>query len=379
MPKSHALEATNRLKRMTNRIECIKSSAIRKIMDKASQRSEVVNLSIGQPDFLVPKEVKDSLKKSIDDNYTGYTPSAGITGLRDKIIKKHNTEDAIVTSGVTAAIFLTYSTLLEAGDELIIPEPYFVVYPDLCKFLNAKPVIVNTNKDFSLDIKAIESAITNKTKAIIINHPNNPTGKIYSQEELSELVQIANENDLWIISDEVYEAFDYENKFQSIKELYEKVIVLNGFSKNLSMTGLRIGYATGPREIIKDMVKLQQYSFVCAPSISQWAVLENFDLKINETIEKFRKRRNRVYDKLNRHFNLTFPRGAFYFFLGLPKNVTGEEFADKCLENNLLIVPGEAFTKEKNYVRISYATDPNTLDRGCEILIKTLNEMKNGT
>lgn len=363
---------------MTKRIDCIKSSAIRKIMDKASQLDNVINFSIGQPDFGVPEYIKNSIKESLNNDQTSYTPSAGITSLRNKITNKHNTEDAIVTSGVTAAIFLTYSALLEEGDELIILQPHFVVYPDLCKCLNANPVIVPTTNDFSPDINAIKQAITSKTKAILINHPNNPTGTIYDKQILQEIADLAGKNNLWIISDEVYETFDYENKFHSMKEFYDKCIILNGFSKNFAMTGLRVGYATGPKEVIQDMIKLQQYTFVCAPSIAQHAVDNNFNAE-NKAVQDFKKRRDFIYQELKDSFNTIKPEGAFYYFLQLPEKITGEEFAEKCLEKKLLVVPGEAFSTEKNYIRISYATDFESIKRGVKLLKETLEELKNGT
>ena len=343
-------------------------------MDKASQIDNIINFSIGQPDFQIPEKIKKSLKNSIDKNQTGYSPSAGIKELREKIIKKHKTEDAIITSGVTAAIFLTYSALLQAGEELIVISPYFVVYPDLCQFLGAKAKIAETNKDFTINIENIKQKITNKTKAIIINHPNNPTGKIYSKKELLEIAEIAKENNLWIISDEVYEDFDYEKKFTSLKKFHKKTIILNGFSKNFAMTGLRLGYATGPKEIIGDMIKLQQYTFVCAPSISQWAANENFYLK-ETPISDFKKRRDYIYKKLKKHFGTINPEGAFYFLLQLPENINGETFSEECLKRKLLVVPGKAFGSPKNYIRISYATSMKDIKKGTDILIETLEKL----
>ncbi len=343
-------------------------------MDKASQISDVIDFSIGQPDFKVPEKIKSSLKDAIDMDITGYSSSSGISSLKEKIKKKHGTDDCIVTSGVTAAIFLSYSALLGEGDELIIISPYFVVYPDMCEFLGAKPVIVESKEDFSLDLNSIEEAINERTRAIIVNHPNNPTGKIYSNQEVKELSKIAKKNNLWIISDEVYENFDYEDKFNSLSCFYDKTVILNGFSKCFSMTGLRLGYAAGPKRVIEDMTKLQQYTFVCAPSISQYSVNENFQL--NETpVNVFRERRNFIYEKLKNHFKTIMPEGAFYFFLGLPEGINGEVFSQECLRRGLLVVPGEAFSKRRNYIRISYATDMENIRKGVEILIETLKKL----
>jgi aspartate aminotransferase/aminotransferase len=359
---------------MTKRVDCIHSSGIRKVFEKAASIKNIISFGIGQPDFHVPEEIKKSMINSINENKTGYTQSGGIAGLREKILKKYAgkkfAESAIVTSGVSGAIFLSYSALLEKGDELIVFDPYFVMYPDLCSFLGAKPVIVKTNKDFSINIENLKKAVTKKTKAIIINSPNNPTGAVYSRKELEEVVKVARKNKLWIISDEVYEDFDYDNKFTSIGELYDKSIVMSGFSKNFALTGLRVGYAVGPKKVIDDMTKLQQYTFVCAPSIAQHAVNENFNLDIRKNIEKFKKRRDFVYEKLKGHFDVVKPSGAFYFFIRLPKGISGDKFVDKCLKEGLLVVPGSSFSKSNNCFRISYAVGNKQLAKGIEILIK---------
>ncbi|MCK4650155.1 aminotransferase class I/II-fold pyridoxal phosphate-dependent enzyme [Candidatus Pacearchaeota archaeon] len=246
----------------------------------------------------------------------------------------------------------------------------------MCNFLNAKPVIVKTNPDFTINIENLKQAISPKTKAILINSPNNPTGYVYSKKELEQIVEIAEQNDLWIISDEIYEDFDYENKFVSVGELYDKAIVLGGFSKKFALTGLRLGYIIGPKQIIDDMIKLQQYTYVCAPSIVQYAVAKNFNIDISSEIDSFKKRRDIIYDLLKNSFEITKPSGAFYIYPKLPKEISATSFSKKCLENNLIIVPGSAFSKTDNYFRISYATSKDELKRGAQVLIKTINEMK---
>lgn len=361
---------------MTKRIDCIKSSAIRKVFEKAAKLKNVVNLSIGQPDFPVPQKLKESMINAINENKTGYTPSAGIHELQNKLLEKNPwAESVIVTSGVSGGIFLSFSTLLEEGDELIIFDPYFVMYPDLCSFLNAKPVIVKTKKDYSIDFDALEKAITLKAKAILVNSPNNPSGHVCEKDEIEKLIAVAKKHDLWIISDEVYESFDYDYKFTSLGPLYPKSIVLNGFSKNLAMTGLRIGYALGPKKIIDDMVRLQQYSFVCAPSISQHAVIENLDIDISEQVDKFKKRRDLIYDKLKDHFDIVESEGAFYYYIKLPDGITGEEFSEKCIQKSLLVVPGFAFSKQDDHIRISYAASDEDLRKGIDILIEVKNSL----
>lgn len=368
---------------MTRRVDKINASIIRKIFDKAALMKNVVNLSIGQPDLPVPQNTKEAMVRAVMADKNSYTPSAGLKNLQDKILRKYSglkcAESAIVTSGVSGGIFLSYACLLEEGDEIIILSPYFVMYPDLASFMNVKPVIVESHQDFSPDLAKIKRAITKKTKAIIINSPNNPTGYVWSKNELKELALIAKTNNLWIISDEVYEIFDYENKFETMAKYYDKTIILNGYSKSLALTGLRIGYAVGPREIIADMIKLQQYTFVCAPSIAQYGVEETIDsLKIVDMIKRFKKRRDFIYQELKDSFRISRPNGAFYYFIPLPKGLKAENFAEKCLQKKLLVVPGIAFTKNKGrqqYFRISYAVDEKILKKGMKIIKQVLKEI----
>ncbi len=370
---------------MTRRADSIKASVIRKIFDKAAMIKGVVNLSIGQPDLPVPEITKQAMIRAIQNNKTGYTPSVGLKSLQEKILSKYSglkcAESVIVTSGVSGGIFLTYACLLEEGDEIIVISPYFVMYPDLANFMNIKPVIVESKTDFSPDLNKIKKAITKKTRAIIINSPNNPTGYILNENELKTIAKIARDNDLWIISDEVYEVFDYEKKFQTMAKYYDKTIVLNGYSKSLALTGLRIGYAVGPKEVIADMIKLQQYTFVCAPSITQYAVDETFNLmNVQKMVHCFKKRRNFVFKELNKNLKLLKPAGAFYYFIPLPTKIKSEFFVEKCLEKKLLVVPGEAFmTKEKGqkYFRISYAVDEKTLKKGIKIIREVLKALEN--
>lgn len=366
---------------MTKRLDSIRSSAIRKVFDKAASIKDVINLSIGQPDFLVPENTKKAMIEAIEENKTGYTPSAGIPILREKILSKYSgqkyAESVVITSGVSGAILLTYSALLEEGDEIVILDPYFVMYPDIAKFLGAVPIIVGANPDFSINLDNIKKAISAKTKAIMINSPNNPTGYVYSEEELRRVVEIAKKHDLWIISDEVYEDFDYEKRFISMGKLYDKTIVMSGYSKNLALTGLRVGYAVGPKEIIEDMIKLQQYTFVCAPSIVQYAIAKSMDsIDLVEQLKKFKNRRDLVYEGLKKNFNISKPQGAFYYLVPLPQEIGMDIFIDKCLERSLLVVPGYAFSEKGNYFRISYAVDEKNLEKGINILNEIVEELK---
>jgi len=350
---------------MSKRVDSIEESGIRKSFDKAASMKNVVNLGIGQPDFEVPVEVKEGIKKALDDGATRYTPSAGLSELRSKIEKKHGFGKAIVTVGTSGAILLSYSVLLDPGDEIVIFDPYFVIYPNMCKYLGVKPVYVKCNDDFSVDFSLLEKAITPKTKAIMVNSPGNPTGYVMSSEEVDKIVAVAKKHDLWIISDEVYADFDYDGKFTSFGGKYEKVVVLGGFSKNFALTGMRCGYAVAPSSVIEDMIKLQQYSFVCSPSAVQKGICDNFDVSISNQIKKFKERRDYVYEELKDKFNLVKPSGAFYFFI---KVSDGDEFVDKCISKGLLVVSAGPFSLKNDHFRISYAVDDKELKKGIEIL-----------
>lgn len=365
---------------MSKRTNSIEESGIRKIFDKAASIKNVVNLSIGQPDFPVNDAVKEGIIKAIRENKTGYTPSGGIAELRQKILAKYKLENSkemssIVTVGTSGAIFLAYSTLLDEGDEMIIFDPYFVMYPTICRFLGAKSIIVKTNGDYSINFAALEKAITKKTKAIMLNSPCNPSGYVCTSDEIKKLCAIAKKHDLWIISDEVYEHFDYEKRFVSVAGYHKKAVILGGFSKNFALTGLRCGYAVAPLDVINDMVKLQQFTFVCAPSAVQHAVCENFEYDISKQIEMFKKRRDFVYESLRRHYAVVKPTGAFYFLIKLPANISGTKFSDLCLKKGLLVVPGESFGLKDDCFRISYAVSDEVLKKGVEILVEIAKEI----
>jgi aspartate aminotransferase len=359
------------------RIDRIKKSGIRELFEKATEKKDLINLGIGEPDLKVPDLIKKEIIKSLNNNETKYVPTSGVEKLKNKILNKYSYNSVIITPGVSSAIFYAYSVLFEKKDELIIFDPYFVVYPNLCRFLNIKPTIVKTNDDFSINFENLKNSISKKTKGIMINSPNNPSGHVISKTEMEKIIDVARKNDLWIISDEIYEAFDYENKFVSVDGKYDKAIILNGFSKIYSMTGLRLGYAIGPKNVIDDMTKLQQYTCVSASSICQFA-LANVDeskIDIKERIEIYKERREYVYEKLKDHYEIIKPEGAFYMYIKTPKNLTGTNFSQICLENNLLVVPSKTFSLEDKYFRISFGTDDITLKKACDKLIEIRNKL----
>jgi aspartate/methionine/tyrosine aminotransferase len=360
---------------LSSRINKVEASGIRKVFDMAMALGpKATNLSIGQPHFRVPMLLKKEAKKAISKNFNSYLPTQGYEPLREKIATKLKTknnitaskEDIIISSGVSGALYLLFASTLNPEDEVILPDPYFVLYKELLAYFGIKIVTHDTYPDFHLKPKEIEKLITPKTKMIIVNSPNNPTGMVYSQSELTELSQIADKHNLLVLSDEIYEDFDYEKKFFSIGSIYTKTITLSGFSKNLAITGWRLGYAHGPSEIIKAMSKLQMYTFVCAPSFAQVAVSEIMDKAID--IYDYTENRNYLYKNLKNHYEIRMPEGAFYAYLKIPDSIP--DFLNKIFEQGLLVVPGEVFSSFKNYFRLSFAVKPSVLKNGVAILKK---------
>ncbi|MBD3300100.1 MAG: aminotransferase class I/II-fold pyridoxal phosphate-dependent enzyme [Candidatus Moranbacteria bacterium] len=363
---------------ISERIRQMKESGIRKIFNQAaSLKGEIINFSIGQPDFLANEKLKSNLKKAVDQNKNTYTPTLGIPELRKRIAQKLNQknnipakeEEIIVTSGASGGIFLALGCLIDPGDEVILPDPYFVLYKQILTFLGAKIIYNDTYPDFRLNLKKLKSQITKKTKLVIINSPNNPTGMVYSKQELSELKKILQPQKIPVLSDEIYEPFDYDKKFFSIASIYKKTITINGFSKTHSITGWRIGYLhTFDKKLLDQINKLQQYTFVCAPSMVQFALCDSFGSNLNKHIRKYKQKRDYLFENLKNKFNLNRTQGAFYAFVEIPKNQ--KNFHQKLLQKNILTVPGSVFSEKASHFRISFAVADEVLEKGVEILKK---------
>jgi aspartate/methionine/tyrosine aminotransferase len=253
------------------------------------------------------------------------------------------------------------------GDEVIVFDPYFVMYPHLITLAGGTTVYVDTYPDFSIDPDRVRAALTPRTKAILVNSPANPTGRLYSREVLRDLANLARERGVLLLSDEVYRVFCYDQPFVSPAEFNEDVIVFDGFSKAYGMTGWRLGFAHGPRRLIEEMIKLQQFSFVCAPSMVQHAGVAAWDYDVSAIVADYRRKRDRIYEGLKDRYELVRPEGAFYAFPKAPHG-SGSEFVAEAIRNNLLLIPGNVFSKRDSHFRLSYAADERTLERGIEIL-----------
>ena len=362
----------------SKRSQKIDSSGIRKVFDLAKNLKNPINMSIGQPHFDVFEGLKEAAVNSIQNGFNSYTPTQGDSELIEllkfylKTTKNKEPEDLFITAGVSGGLFLALQTLLDPGDEVIISDPYFVSYKHLLHLCEAKPIYLDIYPDFIYDKKKLKNLVTAKTKAIIINSPANPTGKIMSQKEINDVIEVAKENDLYLISDEIYDAFIYDMpSLPSPYQVYDKCILLNGFSKSFGATGWRIGYAAGPKEVLLEMKKLQQYTFVCAPSISQKALVtflqEKNQLELKKYILEYRAKRDLFYSLMNKHFHLQPSQGSFYSFISAP-NGDGDDLVKKAIEKNLLIIPGSVFSNKKTHVRVSFATSDDNIRRGAAIL-----------
>ena len=358
---------------ISDRLRSIKPSGVRRIFDLARQMKDPINLSIGEPDFDIPEPLKEEGIQWIKKGFNKYTPTQGIPELREKIashLKKKGVhfEEVMVTAGVTGGLLLASLALINPGDEVIIPDPFFVMYEYQVLLVGGIPVFMDTYPDFRLREEEIVKKLSKKTKAIMINSPNNPTGTIYPKDDLMKVVRIARERDLLILSDDIYDNFVFDGPTcPCIGQLYEKTLTFGGFSKGWAMTGWRLGYVAGPREILQQMITLQQYTFSSVNSFAQKAGIKALDFNVDGYIQGYKRKRDLIYEGLKEKFHVQEPKGAFYIFPEVPGG-NGEAFVEKAIQNNLFIVPGSVFSKRNTHVRISFAASEETLMRGIEVL-----------
>ncbi len=365
------------MKPISQTVEHYPPSGIRKFFDIVSQMDDVVSLGVGEPDFVTPWRIREAAINSLERGRTSYTSNWGLLELR-RVISRYlegysglcyNPENSVlITVGVSEGMDLTMRTLLNPGDEVIITEPCYVSYKACVELAGGKAVTVEAKKerDFVVDPKDIEAAVTDKTKAILVSYPSNPTGAVADKKTLREIVDIAVKYDLYIVSDEIYDRLVYDGEHVSVPTLpgaFERTVLLNGFSKAYAMTGWRIGYAAGPTEIIKNMMKIHQYTMLCAPINAQNAAIEAVvnGAKDREDMRREYGRRRRVIVKGFREAGLDcfMPGGAFYAFPNVESTgLTSEEFCEKLLfEHKVAAVPGTAFGAcGEGNIRCSYAT-----------------------
>lgn len=359
---------------LADRNQLFDSSGIRKVFDLAAKLKDPINLSIGQPDFDVPEPVRRAAIDAIESRKNGYSPTQGIAALREKLqsrIKReydHTDRDVFITSGTSGGLMLALSVLLNPGDEVIVFDPFFVMYNSLSSVVGGKVVYVDTYPDFRIDLNRVADAITPRTKAIIFNSPANPTGVVPSEQEIRGLAELASRQNVVLISDEIYRMFCYDRPFVSPAVYNPQTLVIDGFSKSHGMPGWRLGFAHGPKPIIDAMIKLQQYTFVCAPQPVQWAGVTALDVDMTPQIEAYRRKRDMIVDGLAGLYELVPPAGAFYAFPKAPWG-TASEFVTRAIEKyQLLIIPGNVFSHRDTHFRISFAADDAVIARGVEAL-----------
>ncbi len=363
----------------SNRVKSLDISGIRKMFEGTGPNA--INLGLGQPDFDTPQHIKKAAIDAINEGFTGYTANLGMPELREALSKKFRQEnnisiapnEVIVTSGASEALHLALHALVDRGDEVLVPDPGFVSYSPLSKLAGGKVVGVPLGEKLTLTPDAVNERLTRKTRAIIINSPSNPTGTVQTREEIRGLAEIAEENDITIISDEVYEHFIYEGEHISPAQFTDNVITISAVSKTYAMTGWRIGYAAAHRDYIEQMLKVHQYIQACACSISQKAALAAIEGPqdcVREMRESFRVRRDILMEGLNSMgIKCVKPQGAFYAF----PEVADEEAPSKLIKNGVIVTPGSAFgEKGKGHLRISYAASEENLREALGIMEKVL-------
>jgi aspartate aminotransferase/aminotransferase len=358
---------------IADRTKAFDSSGIRKVFDLAAKMQDPINLSVGQPDFDVPDEVKRACIDAIRAGKNAYTMTQGMPVLREKLQARidqeygHADRKLFVSSGTSGGLALAMWSLVNPGDEVIVFDPYFVMYTALTQLVGGVPVIVDTYPDFRIDVGKVAAAVTPRTKLILLNSPANPTGAIAGQAEIRGLAQLAAERNILLVSDEIYRCYCYDAPFVSPAAFNDRTLVIDGFSKSHGMTGWRLGFVHGPGEIIDTMIKLQQYTFVCAPQPVQWAGAVAMDVPVGRHMEDYRRKRDLIYAGLSDLYDVVKPGGAFYIFPKAPHG-SGSEFVARAIENQLLIIPGNIFSRRDSHFRISYAASDETIGRGIDVL-----------
>lgn len=365
-------------KRISPVVQAIPPSGIRRFFDIAAEMEDVISLGVGEPDFVTPWSIRESCVYGLEQGYTSYTANRGLLELREEIcaLQKRNFNidydpktNVLVTVGVSEALDIAMRAILTPGDEILIPEPCYVSYKACASLAGAVPVAVpaKIENNFSITPADLEAHVTDKTKALLIGYPNNPTGAILTKEQLMDIAKFAQEHDLIVISDEIYGDLTYGGErhvcFASLPSMKDRTILLNGFSKAYAMTGWRIGYAMSNPAIISAMTKIHQYTMLCAPITAQIAAVEALrhgEKYMKKMVSEYDKRRRLIYDGLTNAGLKSFePKGAFYIFPDITSTgLTSEEFAEQLLmKEHVALVPGTAFGQcGEGYVRCSYAT-----------------------
>lgn len=357
------------------RSQSVNASGIRKVFDLAAKISDPINLSIGQPDYDVPESVRAAAISAIQSRQNGYTITQGIAPLRERLVANLQAEcghtlPVLITSGVSGGILLAMMAALNPGDEVLIGDPYFVIYKHAVRLVGGTPVFVDTYPDFRFDPERFAAHITPRTKIMVLATPSNPTGILLSDAELRAAAALAERHNLLLLVDEIYSQLVYDGPNPcSMRHAPDRTLLLRGFGKSYGMTGWRLGYAAGPPWLIEEMTKLQQYTYVCAPSVVQHAGLAALDADVSGHVADYRRKRDLVSRRLKGVYELAPPGGGFYFFPRVPAAYPdATAFCERAVAERVLIIPGSVFSERDTHFRLSYATSDEKLEQGCEIL-----------
>jgi len=367
---------------VSKRVMSIKPSGIREMFEMATRDS--INLGLGELDLEPPQEVTDALKQAAAEGRNRYGPTKGIDGLRQAVAAKVaaryrkdiGVENVIITASGTQGTIATYQTLFDPGAEVLIPEPGFVLYEPNAVLAEARAVPYGlTPGDFQPDVEEIKSLITPRTKGLVVNSPSNPTGGVLDRETFNALIDLANDHDLWIISDEVYEDFLYDGAVHhSFNECIERAVVLNSFSKSFAVPGWRIGYLTAPKDLVDDLAKMQYHLVAAPPTPQQYALVRAFGAQegfLRQVVPLFDRRRRTIARLLNEieGFHCPLPRGAFYAFPSYEQDIPSRELALRMVKAGVIAAPGTAFGERgEHHLRFSYAASEESITRGLEIV-----------
>lgn len=358
-----------------SRVKNLKQSGIREIFDLSATIEKCINLSIGQADFEVPAPIRRAAASAIEEGHNRYTPTGGLPALREGVLRRvrertgARVNSALITSGASGALVLGLMAMVEHGDEVLIPDPYFVLYKALVELCGGVPVYYDTYPDFRPKREEFESKVTEKTKLILVNSPGNPTGVCYTEDDLKMIADVAGKKRLLVLSDEIYYDFVYDSKPLSMLQFYPNTLMVSGFSKSFAMAGWRMGYAVGPAPLLEVMETIQQFTFICAPAPFQEACADGLDCDISHHIAEYRQKRDLVYEGLKDHLEMTKPDGAFYMFAKVPwPGRTGRDFAMESVKRSLLLVPGGAFSTRDTHFRLSFAAPNEDLEAAVNLL-----------
>ena len=387
-------------KLLSTTVTDMKPSGIRKFFDIANTMKDVISLGVGEPDFPTPRAVRSAGIRSLELAKTKYTSNRGLALLREEIqtyvYKKYNVRykpesEILITVGGSEAIDATIRALINPGDEVIIPEPSYVCYEPITRLAGGVPVVINTkaDNDFKLTKEELLSAITEKTKALILPYPCNPTGAIMERDDLEAISEVLRDKDIIVISDEIYAELTFGGQrhvsIASLNGMQERTVLINGFSKTFSMTGWRLGYACGPAPIMKEITKIHQYAIMCAPTTSQYAAVEalrSCDEAVASMLEEYDARRKIIVKGFNDlGLECREPKGAFYAFPSIKSTgMTSEEFCEKLLfAKKVALVPGDAFgASGEGHVRASYCYSLPHIKEALRRIGEFLEEIKNG-